>query len=1432
MCAPEDACPPRQLSILNVASNFEKSAESIPFGCIFRPCPSLAAIGASDFVGSLPIGAEVLWLVRMVARHGQMYIAREHAHISLGAHDANATGPHHAFDRIGARIVKRSLILVAVVLLLVATVLPSAAADTTTPQPDPANAPVETGDLVGEAGIIEPDCDDPPCEPTEILSAGSGGFIPIDPVRVAELEALGTAPADIAIVGAAAVPEEGVGAVVLNLVVTDSKQRSSVTVWPTGTSRPDEPNLIVDKTRTWTTVALAQLGDDGNVSVHNERGRIDLDVDVIGWFPADSEMILVGPERVFDSSSNRPRKKLRPGSTTDVAVAGSAGVPSEGAAAVVINLTASSSTTSSGLTVWPVGEPRPVAPHLITEAARPRSNLAIVPLGDGGAVSIYNDAGLTHAAVDVLGWIPADSAYRPVSPVAVFDAEADRGSPIGTGEIIDITVTGVAGVPEVGADPELGSPHTVVLNLSTDPPVSDAAMTVYPTGDDPPATINLAGGWHNTATVTLALVQVGKDGQVSLFNRGAPAGLRVDVVGWFANPIAAAELAVPESTVAPEEAAVESVEDGTVVLAPGSEPVVSGDHVVLGVTDDTPEGYLGAVTKVTTEEDGTQRIETTEAYLEDVFPEGDITFDLEPEDYDVVGLNARNLADGSLSIAGTAMTAEGMRMDVTLQGEGEAAACDASGVDAYLKPIFSARMSLKWRWFKSPLITALATVGAEAGMSLEKVSATCGWEFDLFKTVVTIWVGPVPIVLVNEGTLSIDLEAGLDGLDLAATASAGVTVGVRYNRFPYMKGFADFEYTPITEALLQARDLKAYAMLDIWLNIEVRLYGIVGPQISFGPFLETFLTTNPAEPWWAMDLGMAAKVGLLVKLWFKSWNFGEWEGEIPVAKWVGMPLCSPYGPGAGDGYEGVCRTPVPAKRANGDVRDGFAGRFRVASSGRPLAQLAIAPITLPDGEVGELYPEQRLHATGLFSDTVAWHIVKGEIPGMTLGQNTGVLSGTPTTPGAFSMTVEAWYGPVPDGATTPPYGPTPPPQIELTMTVEGDCALSAAVTDAGDDGRTGQLRHAIATVCDGGTISVPSGMDIVLTQGELVVPAGKTVTITGDHSDEEFTIDADAKSRVLAVEETADLTLNHATLRNGRTLFGQSGAGISNAGTATLLSSSVLDSSAGTLWAGGIDNSGTLVVVDSVIADNDSSGGGGIRSSGTAEIRDSQILRNSGSSKRAGGISNSGTMTVAGTVIADNGAFYGGGIVNDGTMTIADSAIRGSSGYQGAGIHNSGSLRIEGTTTITGSTGRYGGGFYNTGTVIMTDTVAVSGNVMESGAGFTNSASGVVEMYNQSTVSGNTATASVPYFDYIRGGGVDNNGTLRLFDSSSIIGNNSDNLGGGIHNGGTVTLSGTTSVTNNTATVLGGGIYNSGGTVTVSVGSTVSENTPDDIYTP
>ncbi len=80
--------------------------------------------------------------------------------------------------------------------------------------------------------------------------------------------------------------------------------------------------------------------------------------------------------------------------------------------------------------------------------------------------------------------------------------------------------------------------------------------------------------------------------------------------------------------------------------------------------------------------------------------------------------------------------------------------------------------------------------------------------------------------------------------------------------------------------------------------------------------------------------------------------------------------------------------------------------------------LDIIPETLPDGAEGQAY-SQALAATG--QPPLRWRVASGALPaGLTLDEDTGVLSGTPTESGSFAFTVE-----VADGSTVPARGQAP-----------------------------------------------------------------------------------------------------------------------------------------------------------------------------------------------------------------------------------------------------------------------------------------------------------------------------------------------------------------------------------------------------------------------
>ena len=113
------------------------------------------------------------------------------------------------------------------------------------------------------------------------------------------------------------------------------------------------------------------------------------------------------------------------------------------------------------------------------------------------------------------------------------------------------------------------------------------------------------------------------------------------------------------------------------------------------------------------------------------------------------------------------------------------------------------------------------------------------------------------------------------------------------------------------------------------------------------------------------------------------------------------------------------------------------------------------------------------------------------------------------------------------------------------------------------------------------------------------------------------------------------LALTRVALRDNQSLT--TGAGISNHGQLTIMSSSIDNNDAiqGAGTGGGVANSGTLALVDSTVAENGAFAGGGIVNSGNLTITNSTISMNE--SLGAGGISHTaGTLTMTSSTVAGN----------------------------------------------------------------------------------------------------------------------------------------------------------------------------------------------------
>ncbi|MFI9011538.1 putative Ig domain-containing protein [Actinosynnema sp. NPDC053489] len=294
----------------------------------------------------------------------------------------------------------------------------------------------------------------------------------------------------------------------------------------------------------------------------------------------------LSPSRLLDTRSGRGA--LGPRSSLDLTVVGRGGVPAEGVGAVVLNLTGTEATADTYVTAYPTGEAVPLASNLNLMAGQTAPNLAIVKVGSGGRISLYNRSGSVHLIADVAGWFPVGSDYHGLSPARALDTRT-AGGPVGARESVDVPVTGSAGVPATGVG-------AVVVNLTGTEPTAGTYVSAYPAGEAVPLASNLNLTAGQTAP-NLAIVKVGANGRISLYNNNGATHLVVDVLGWVATGADLAPLSPSRLLDTREDrpvAARSSVE--LPVLGRGGVPAEGVAAVVVNLTgtDPTADTYVTA----------------------------------------------------------------------------------------------------------------------------------------------------------------------------------------------------------------------------------------------------------------------------------------------------------------------------------------------------------------------------------------------------------------------------------------------------------------------------------------------------------------------------------------------------------------------------------------------------------------------------------------------------------------------------------------------------------------------------------------------------------------------------------------------------------------------------------------------------------------------
>ena len=411
-----------------------------------------------------------------------------------------------------------------------ATTAPSAPS---APPAPPASIVVEPPAVVGPVS--------PPAAPTPTGSR----FVPLPPVRAIDTRTgnggrQGPLTAgeehDLVLAGARGVPADAT-AVALNLTGTDATAATHLTVWPSGGVRPDTSVLNLVPGATAASLVVAGLGSSGATTVRNLAGNVHLVADVVGYWKRETGGLYhpVGPARLLDSrTAGGGARRLTDAEVRTVAVAGRSGVPAT-ATAVILNVTAVGPARAGYLTVTPSGA-RSGTSSVNFATGQTVPNRVVTGLSPDGRIDVLASRA-THVLVDVVGWFgpsgaaagSGGSVFHAVAPTRLVDSRNGTGthrSAFGPAITRDVQTTGRAGIPA-------GATAAVVSLTATAPTAAEGFVAAFADGQRRPGTSDLNTAAGQTRS-NLAVVQLSRQGRMSLYNATGRTHVVVDVLGYYA----------------------------------------------------------------------------------------------------------------------------------------------------------------------------------------------------------------------------------------------------------------------------------------------------------------------------------------------------------------------------------------------------------------------------------------------------------------------------------------------------------------------------------------------------------------------------------------------------------------------------------------------------------------------------------------------------------------------------------------------------------------------------------------------------------------------------------------------------------------------------------------------------------------------------------
>ncbi|MFN3258845.1 MAG: RCC1 domain-containing protein [Ilumatobacter sp.] len=341
----------------------------------------------------------------------------------------------------------------------------------------------------------------------------------------------------VEVAGRAGVDDDAVAAIV-NVTAIRPGGPGFVTTHPCLDDRPTTSSLNYSAGVSLGNEVIVELDASGNACLFTSNAT-DVAVDIVGFLPAGSPYVAVGPARLADTRTVSAAETVDgqflgdgtvpAGGTYRVQITERAGIP-DGADAAVVNVTAIRASGVGFFTIHPCLATPPTAASLNYTATANRGNEIIAPASADGEICVFTSAS-TDLAIDVVGYIDAP-AYRPIAPARLLETRVGPG--------LDTVDGNAEGIGKLGADTETklrvggrnGIPadaSTVTINVTAIQAEAVGFITIHPCLGQPPtaASLNYVPGVNGGNEI---IAQLDTNGDLCIYT-SATTHLTIDIAG-------------------------------------------------------------------------------------------------------------------------------------------------------------------------------------------------------------------------------------------------------------------------------------------------------------------------------------------------------------------------------------------------------------------------------------------------------------------------------------------------------------------------------------------------------------------------------------------------------------------------------------------------------------------------------------------------------------------------------------------------------------------------------------------------------------------------------------------------------------------------------------------------------------------------------------